>query len=432
MEFLNKRTIQFIFLPGGLILLGAVLLLDTRWITISTPGVTFFYYAVGIAAALLAWRFHSTRILFSVIVLLLAHHAIERVVQGHTVLTGPGRTAFEAVALLLPLNFVFLTFFPERGSEGRTLSWFLALLFFESVFVGVASRPEQPMPAFLHFSLVRSFHYPLPQPALLAFVAALGLLIVRLVRFHKPTESGMFWSLIAAWLGLNAGGAGKIGTAYFGTAALALASSIIENSYSLAYRDELTSLSSRRAFNDALLRLKAPYAVAAVDIDHFKSVNDTYGHETGDQVLRLVASKLSRVGGGSEAFRVGGEEFSILFPGRTAKEVGEYLELLRLNIENSSFRLRSGEERRKVSRPADRRAAGAKRATTRRPPDQATLSVTISIGVAESQPKSDIEDVLRNADEALYRAKRAGRNRIETAAASSRVLKEKKSRKAAP
>ncbi len=77
MEFLNKRTIQFIFLPGGLILLGAVLLLDTRWITISTPGVTFFYYAVGIAAALLAWRFHSTRILFSVIVLLLAHHAIE-------------------------------------------------------------------------------------------------------------------------------------------------------------------------------------------------------------------------------------------------------------------------------------------------------------------------------------------------------------------
>ncbi len=409
MDFLSKRTIQFIFLPGGLILLGAVLLLNIAWIPTSGPGVTFFYYAVGIAAGLLAWRFHSTRIFFSVIVLLLAHHAVEFFAQGHTVSTGPGRTAFEAVALLLPLNFAFLTFFPERGSEGRTLTWFLALLFFESVFVAVAARPEQPVPAFLHFSLIRSFRYPLPQPALLAFVAALGLLIVRLVRFHKPTESGMFWSLIAAWLGLNAGGAGKIGTAYFGTAALALASSIIENSYSLAYRDELTSLSSRRAFNDALVRLKAPYAVAAVDIDHFKNVNDTYGHDTGDQVLRLVASKLSRLGGGSEAFRVGGEEFSILF-----------------------FRLRSGEERRKISRAADRRTAGAKRATTRRPPDQSMLSVTISIGVAESQPKSDIEDVLRNADEALYRAKRGGRNRIESATAPSRDPKAKKSRKAMP
>ncbi len=420
MEFLSKRTVQFIFLPGGLILLGAVLLLDTGWITVSGSGVTFFYYAVGIAAGLLAWRFHSTRLLFSVIVLLLAHHSVEFFAQGHTVSTGPGRTAFEAVALLLPLNFAFLTFFPERGSEGRTLTWFLALLFFESVFVAVAARPEQPMPAFLHFSLIRSFHYPLPQPALLAFVAALGLLMVRLVRFHRPTESGMFWSLIAAWLGLNAGGAGKIGTAYFGTAALALASSIIENSYSLAYRDELTSLSSRRAFNDALLRLKAPYTVAAVDIDHFKNVNDTYGHDTGDQVLRLVASKLSRVGGGSEAFRVGGEEFSILFPGRAVKEVMDYLELLRLDIENSSFRLRSGEERRKTSRATDRRAAGAKRATTRRPPDQPMLSVTISIGVAESQPKSDIEDVLQKADEALYRAKRGGRNQIETATANPR------------
>ncbi len=122
----------------------------------------------------------------------------------------------------------------------------------------------------------------------------------------------MFWSLVATWLGFQAGGAGKTGSAYFGVAALVLASSIIENSYSLAYQDELTGLASRRAFNDALLRLKHPYAIAAVDIDHFKRINDNFGHDTGDQVLRLVASKLARVSGGGEAFRVGGEEFTIL------------------------------------------------------------------------------------------------------------------------
>ena len=119
--------------------------------------------------------------------------------------------------------------------------------------------------------------------------------------------------------GFKRGGAGKTGSAYFGIAALVLASSIIENSYSLAYQDELTSLASRRAFNDALLRLKPPYTIAAVDIDHFKRINDNFGHDTGDQVLRLVASRLARVSGGGEAFRVGGEEFTILFPGRAAE-----------------------------------------------------------------------------------------------------------------
>jgi hypothetical protein len=112
MELLSKRTIKFIFLPGGVILLGAVLLLETRWIQLPAYGVNFFYYAVFIAAALLAWRFHSTRILFSAIVLLLGHKAIEFFAQGHVVSAGPGRAAFEAVALLIPLNFAFLTFLP--------------------------------------------------------------------------------------------------------------------------------------------------------------------------------------------------------------------------------------------------------------------------------------------------------------------------------
>src|SRR5258708_6206366 len=125
--------------------------------------------------------------------------------------------------------------------------------------------------------------------------------------------------------GISGGRRGKVWQRYFGTAALGLASSIVENSYSLAYQDELTGLASRRAFNDALLRLKAPYTIAAVDIDHFKRINDTFGHDTGDQVLRLVASRLARVSGGGEPFRVGGEEFTILFPGRAAKDVTDHL-----------------------------------------------------------------------------------------------------------
>src|SRR5258708_18060655 len=241
----------------------------------------------------------------------------------------------------------------------------------------------------------------------------------------------MLWALVATWRGFQAGGAGKIGSAYFGTAALVLASSIVENSYSLAYQDELTGLASRRAFNDALLRLKPPYAIAAVDIDHFKRINDNFGHDTGDQVLRLVASRLARVSGGGEAFRVGGEEFTILFPGRTAKEVADHLELLRMNIESSSFGVRTGEERRKDPREAERRATGARK--TRRRPAQGkdALSVTVSIGIAESQSRLHTEEVIQQADQALYRAKHSGRNRTETAAVQRKAMRETRTRKSA-
>ena len=141
------------------------------------------------------------------------------------------------------------------------------------------------------------------------------------------------------------------------TAGLILISSIIENSYFLAYHDELTTLPARRAFNDALLRLEAPYAVAVVDIDHFKKFNDTYGHDTGDQVLRLVAGKLAGVTGGGRAYRVGGEEFSILFPGKSAKDVMPHLDLLRTVIEVATFRVRGGEERRSTARGQKSRAS---------------------------------------------------------------------------
>lgn len=409
-------------LPGGAILLGAVLLLRSGWINPSVYGVTFFYYAVFIAAVFLAWRFHSTRILLSTVVLLLAQRAMEFFADGRISASGPGRVAFESIALLIPLNFIILSFFPERSSEGRSFFWFLVLLFFESVFVAVLSRPEQPAAPFLHFAPLKSVHWRTPQPALLVFALVLLYLFVRLLRFQKPTIVGMFWSLIASLLALEAGGVGRAGSEYFGVAALILASSIVENSYSLAYRDELTGLNSRRAFNDVMLNLKPPYAVAAVDIDHFKSINDTYGHDVGDEVLRMVSSKLARVGGGGEPFRVGGEEFTILFPGKSGRDIIDYLELLRLEIEGTSFRVRSGEDRRKIPRPPERRAESKKRAPRRSQNSMVSLSVTVSIGVGESQPKMGPEEIVTRADKALYRAKRGGRNRIETGVPEKKIL----------
>ena len=192
-------------------------------------------------------------------------------------------------------------------------------------------------------------------------------------------------------LALRFGGAGRIPAAYFATAAFILAVSMVETSYLLAYHDELTTLPSRRAFHEALLRLQAPYSIAMVDIDHFKRCNDTYGHDTGDQVLRMVASRLARVTGGGQAYRCGGEEFAIVFPGKTTKDVLEHLEQLRASIEASSFRLRGNDkDRRQEARGrtgavnVGRRQAGHAIRQLARVRLWTELSVTASIGVATS------------------------------------------------
>jgi GGDEF domain-containing protein len=198
----------------------------------------------------------------------------------------------------------------------------------------------------------------------------------------------------------------------------------------------LTTLPSRRAFHDALLRLEAPYSIAMVDIDHFKRCNDTYGHDTGDQVLRMIATRLARVTGGGQAYRCGGEEFAILFPGKTTNDVLDHLEKLRADIESSTLRVR-GPDRRQEARGPDRRNQRARgrtqgqaiRQLARVAPTPSTsnqLSVTASIGVASSKGENpSAAEVVRAADKALYRAKAAGRNRVESASAPRRRARSK-------
>ena len=414
-------------LPGAALLAAAAIVLQSGWPAFSPAAVDSYYYVVFGGGLLLAWRFHSSRVLFTLLILLLGHRALEFFSAGSISATGPGRTAFELVALLLPLNFIILSEMRERGLALPALAPRLGLLFVESVFVAILCRPEQlATPGIFHLALLPQSWFAwtgVPQPALLAFAAAFALLLARYEIYRKPVESGMLWSLAATALALHSrGGLGARGSAYTATAGLIIACSVIENFYVLAYHDELTSLPSRRAFNDALLRLEAPYAMAAVDIDHFKSFNDTYGHDVGDQVLRMVAGKLARVSGGGQAFRVGGEEFTLLFPGKSAKDILPDLELLRAVIEQSVFLLRTAEERRSMPRGPDRRntkRARGKRAPTRNDGAQ-ELSVTVSIGVAE--PKSgtqEVGQVIRAADKALYDAKQSGRNRVETAGAPS-------------
>jgi GGDEF domain-containing protein len=419
-------------LTPGLCLAAVAALLHTGLLAPNVALVTYAFFAATIAGLLLAWRFHSSRIFFAVLVLFLAQQAISYFSQGHVATSGPGSTAMAGVGLLLPLNFVLLSFRQEKGFTFSSIAPPALFLFVQSVILAVLCQPEGSATA-QHALRHAAAPAPLSFATLLAFAAAAVVLLIRFLLFHKPAEGGLLWALAASLLSLHFGGVGRIATAYFAAAAFILAGAIIETSYLLAYHDELTTLPARRAFKDALLRLEPPYSIAMVDIDHFKRCNDTYGHDTGDQVLRMVASRLARVSGGGQAYRCGGEEFAIVFPGKTTSDVLDHLEKLRAAIEASKLRLR-GPDRRQDARGPDRRNQRSRgRGQTghairqlSRATAPAELSVTASLGVATSRGENpSAEEVLQAADKALYRAKAAGRNRIETASAPRRRTRTK-------
>lgn len=168
-----------------------------------------------------------------------------------------------------------------------------------------------------------------------------------------------------------------------------------------AYHDELTGLAGRRALKEQLLRVSANYVVAMLDVDHFKKFNDTYGHDVGDQVLKFVAEKMTKVGSGGKIYRYGGEEFTFVFAGKTRQGAEAALEAVREDIAISKFGMR----KKGLGRRSDKsRGRGAKQ----------YVGVTVSIGATEANARTDdYEEAIKRADRALYDAKNAGRNCLQ-------------------
>ncbi len=173
----------------------------------------------------------------------------------------------------------------------------------------------------------------------------------------------------------------------------------VQLSLEMAITDQLTGLHNRRYMSRHLDNLVAgakksgkPIAFVIMDIDFFKAVNDSYGHDIGDEVLKEFASRIAaNVRGIDLACRYGGEEFVVVMPDTDVAFAVQVSERLRQSIETTPF---------PISRAPDK------------------LSLTISIGIAKSEGESDTASaLLHRADQALYRAKRSGRNKVVADAA---------------
>ena len=318
------------------------------------------------------------------------------------------RTVFVALSVFMPFNFAVLSLIAERGMFNIHGAQRLTAIALEAAFtwwIVLMNRTEITAWAYAPLYDTKLFaESPIPQMGLT--IIALSLVICLTVWYIKrsPLDLGLAAAGLAFGIGMNGIATPNLFPVFIMTAGLMLIVTMLQTTYGMAFRDELTGLPSRRALNESMMKLGRRYTIAMIDVDHFKNFNDTYGHDLGDQVLKIVARKIAETGGGSKHYRYGGEEFTILFPGKDIKDAIPHLEELRKAIADYKMALRAS-DRPKQPKSA-KRTQGAFRAAK-------SVSVTISIGVAERTEKLATPGVVvQAADKALYRAKKMGRNQV--------------------
>ena len=365
------------------------------------PYLPFIIFIIGMG---LSWIFHHSRefnlfLLFTIIYISLNKYIWnpELKVDVHI--------AYLLLVALVPVNYLLNFLLKERGILNqfgiRRFVWLAIQLY---GIAWVLEHPYPPLNEYLIFSLLKLSIFKstaISQPLLIFILATSLVLLIRLLQTSSILVSGTLSSLIAVTSALHFYQQPQLATLFIILAGLLIISSIIINAYSLAYLDELTNLPSRRAMVQNISTLGKRYSIAMVDVDHFKKFNDKHGHDIGDQVLKKLASQLRQVRGG-KAFRYGGEEFTVIFPNKTISEARIFCNELCKNVENSPFILRN-----------KKRPKSIKHTSKKKTRDGIPLTITISIGLAERSADLTTSDkVIKQADRALYKAKKNGRNQV--------------------
>jgi diguanylate cyclase (GGDEF)-like protein len=430
---LNKRDTYPLIIPAAFILLSALLvwqwpglekqvgkMKEMRALLTILPYLPYVFLTIGFV---MGWRFNNGGMILTTFILGLSYFALSHTLSGSSSEINIGPSIPESMSFLLPLNLAYFATLRNRHILTSKGLLCIGFILFQAFGVVLLCYPQLITNAKGSFSLTSKSLLQLSVKlgtvlhggsfwgiknvstiSISSFLATFMFLLTRFNRSRDSFSAGSLCTLVAVFLGIALYTKNSL-TLFFSAAGLILVITSIETSFSMAYIDELTELPGRRSLNETLANLGRRYAIAMIDIDHFKKFNDKYGHKTGDQVLKMVASNLKELTGGAKVFRYGGEEFTAVFSGKTAKEVVPNLDTYRKIMESTPFTVRgrgrkksSAENRGKIS-PAGRKG----------------INVTVSIGVASPNRRmATPEKVLKAADRILYKAKKAGRNRVLT------------------
>ncbi len=303
--------------------------------------------------------------------------------------------------VVMSVNMLLIAFYKERGTYSITGLFRIVFIFCQPGLLAVAyvfqTNELHQLISWPHVS-IEGFNISIP--ALAVFSVCFLYLLIKLFVQTLLIDAYLLVSLVfSGWL-LVMPPVDEIQLSLLVSLnQLLLVMALFKRTLSMAYMDELTGLPGRRALNERMVKLGKNYTAAMLDIDFFKKFNDTYGHDVGDQVLRMVAQKIRQVKGGT-AYRYGGEEFCVLFPTTDVDIAADALEQVRVQVEQASLKVRSKKRSKNNKKGRGLRGRGG---------SGEQVSVTISGGLAVARTNTN---PLKAADIALYKAKGQGRNQI--------------------
>ncbi len=400
---LARLLIPLVCLTLALVLRGYMTELDNAQVNLLTQ----LPWVLCGLATVIALLLQQPRELGLSVIVLLSYWVIRTFLQD-SLTTEPAGQIYGLLSFCLPLLLALVLILPDTGGWRRP-SGLIAIFAAPAIMLCVAlmfainslwfAETARTMLADPFYSLKLSTNSVVLFAA--AILASAALVAIR----NRNTESSILGCSLLGFATLGWFQLPYISSTLFSVCGALLVINQIGGLLNLVYRDELTQIANRRALQKTARALGQNYSLAMVDIDHFKKINDTHGHDLGDQVLKVVSSKLRQVGGGGRVFRYGGEEFCVLFKGKSAEEVTEQLEALRKAIAEYDMVLRDGK-----TRPQRQKQGVQRRGATRR---KSNIRVTVSMGLADSSVAGGVfESVMKAADKALYGAKRGGRNRV--------------------
>jgi GGDEF domain-containing protein len=394
--------------PAAVLVAAWLLVPSVSGLPASLAGLKF-YGTWGVLAlgGIVSLVFRRGRIVLALLTLALAYLSYGLLV--HDGLAGfRAHTVYAALAVFVPINLALLCVLAERGTlniHGLQRLGVIAAEVLFTLWIVYATATRITAWAITPFFATALFaSSPIPQLGWFVLTAATSACLAAWIIKRAPTDLAFAAAIVAFGLAMHRIGVPNAFAVYVAAAALIFTIALLQDTFRMAFRDELTGLPSRRDLNERMMGLGQRYTIAMCDVDHFKKFNDTYGHDLGDQVLKMVARKLDEVSGGGTAYRYGGEEFTVLFPGKDIAHAMPHLEALREAIEDYKLALRAPD------RPDKPEPDTRKRGSFR---EKNSVSVTISIGVADhTENQATPEDVIKAADKALYRAKGNGRNQL--------------------
>lgn len=407
MRVLTSRLGPF-FVPAALLAAAFALVFYIDALPPSLAGLKIYgpYIAFALGAAL-AGAFNRGRALLALVVLAGAYCAQQAWLQQELEIPS-ARAVYAGLTVFVPLDLALLAVLPERGAFNRHGGLRIGILVLQAAFIFWAATTNQPgaidwaYATFLDPAPFTIGH--IPQTGILLIGLGLLTTIAAALITRSATHAAFAGAIVAFTVAAHVPAASLSFSIFISMAQLIVTVAVLQDTFRMAFRDELTGLPSRRALNERLTGLGKRYAIAMLDVDHFKKFNDTYGHDLGDQVLKMVAAHIGDVGGGGKAYRYGGEEFTVVFPGKEIGDALPYLEGLRREIESYRLALRGSDRPQRTK--GEKRQRGGWRGKD-------SVSVTISIGVAERNDRlATAQTVIEAADRALYRAKEKGRNRV--------------------